>query len=118
MVLVLFDLLYNGVNFFDIYIDGFIGQISLFGFLEGGCNFVDLILGVNGVKCGCCCFWSCQVMVSVGGQDQIGWCMCNYYVCFYDFGDCQFQEVVVNVVGQENECLRIGCVLLSLVMDF
>ncbi|KAK0387442.1 hypothetical protein NLU13_5754 [Sarocladium strictum] len=112
-----FDPLYTGANLFDIYTDGFAGQISQPGLPEGGCNFVDLTLGANGAKCGCRRFWSRQVMASAGGQDQTGWCMCNHHACFHDPGEPRAQDPVANVVGQENERPRAGRAPLSPVMD-
>ncbi|KAL2204210.1 hypothetical protein CC79DRAFT_1127249 [Sarocladium strictum] len=112
-----FDPLYTGANFFDIYTDGFAGQISPPGLPEGGCNFVDLTSGANGAKCGCRRFWSRQATISAGGQDQTGWCMCNHHACFHDPGSISPQEGAINVVGQENERPRTGRAPLSPVMD-
>lgn len=112
-----FEPLYTGANLFDIYTDGFAGQISPPGLPGGGCNFVDLTQGANGAKCGCRRFWSRQAVVSAGGQDQTGWCMCNHHACFHDTGDPQPQEPGINTVGQENERPRNGRAPLSPVMD-
>ncbi|KAK3191416.1 hypothetical protein K4F52_002627 [Lecanicillium sp. MT-2017a] len=119
-----------GTNYFDIYNDnaGPGAGRDPANLPHGGCNYVDMIPGTAGTRCGCRRFWTRPSHGSPTSNQQ-GWCMCNHHACFHDErgpdantngntnGHVHAQAPPVNVAGQENERPKTGREPLSPVID-